>query len=180
MNTSRNLIDKHDKRSKNEKDIYNLDPVEEQTYSQQVLSMDLKIKSVTIVAAEKDDKQLVYLQKKEEFWKKVKSIEKSTKDGTPGEDSEEYDDESYGKVSDGELETKGYNDNPNNNKFHEDGHFHVPRYSNTTLDENNYRYGKDYQILRWPEAKRNKAAKKLWKKAFNKLSGVVMFINKTV
>ena len=35
-------------------------------------------------------------------------------------------------------------------------------------------------ILRWTEAKRNKAALKLWRKAFVRAHGVVKFINKTV
>ena len=41
-------------------------------------------------------------------------------------------------------------------------------------------HGKDDKILRWPEHKRNKHVKALWRNAFAKAAGVVKVINKTV
>ena len=149
-----------------------LEPVVEQTNSQQVLSMDLKIKSVEIVAPEKDAQYLIYQQKKEAFWKKVRDIEKKTKGGTPGEDSD-----TYGDSVDNSIELQSHDSQ--NAKYHVNGNFHVPRYSNTTLDELKYIHAKDDKIRKWPEARRNKAVLKLWKKAFVRTSGVVMFINRT-
>lgn len=53
MNTSRNLIDKNE-REKNVKDIYMLDSVDNK-------SMDVKLKSVTIVASHKKNKHEIYM-----------------------------------------------------------------------------------------------------------------------
>ena len=41
-------------------------------------------------------------------------------------------------------------------------------------------HGKDDKILKWPEHRRNKHVKTLWRNAFAKAAGVVKVINKTV